>query len=160
MEIRSRGWLGGESACGATVARRGGFNASHRHSLFSGLTQFALAQDGSLAFVPTVAQALDTRLEWVSRDGATVPAAPTLAAYQHPRLSAAGARAAESVTDRAGVERIWVLDLARGARTRLTVEGTVNRWPAWAPDDERLVFCSTQGRRDDGIVREALGFDA
>ncbi len=121
------------------------------HSLFSGLTQFALAQDGSLAFVPTVAQALDSRLVWVSRDGSTVLAAPTLAAYQHPRLSADGARAAVSITDRVGVEHIWVLDLTRGARTRVTVEGTVNRWPVWAPDGEQVVFCSTRGNETMGL---------
>ena len=124
------------------------------HSLFSGLTQFALAQDGSLAFVPTVAQALDSRLVWVSRDGSTVPAAPTLAAYQHPRLSADGARAAVSITDRAGVEGIWVLDLTRGARTRVTIEGTVNRWPVWAPDGERVVFCSTRGGETMGLFEK------
>ena len=124
------------------------------HSLFSGLTQFALAQDGSLAFVPAMAQALDSRLVWVSRDGSTVPAAPTLAAYQHPRLSADGARVAVSITDRAGVERIWVLDLARGARTRVTIEGTVNRWPVWAPDGERVVFCSTRGNETMGLFEK------
>ena len=124
------------------------------HSLFSGLTQFALAHDGSLAYIPTGAQAQDSRLVWVDHDGSTVPATPTAAAFQHPRLSADGKRAAVSITDRAGVERIWVLDLTRGSRTRLTVDGSVNRWPVWAPDGERLVFCSTRGSETMGLFEK------
>ena len=40
------------------------------HSLFSGLTQFALAQDATLAYVPTTAQAPARKLVWVDADGA------------------------------------------------------------------------------------------
>jgi len=106
----------------------------------SGAVNFALATNGTLAYVPGLAQAPERTLVWVSRKGEIQPLPVPPRPYRNPRLSPDGRRLAVEVGQGAGRQSdIWVLDIGRGTFTRLTFNtGSFN--PIWSPDGKRLTF--------------------
>ena len=40
---------------------------------------------------------------------------------------------------------IWIYDIARGTRSRLTVDEAADNYPLWTPDGQRVVFTSDRG---------------
>ena len=46
---------------------------------------------------------------------------------------------------------LWIYDLSRGARTKLTDHGPVNATPIWSPDGKQIAFNST--REPAGVYR-------
>jgi Tol biopolymer transport system component len=70
--------------------------------------------------------------------------------YAGPRLSPDGREAAVILMD--GPDRdIWIFDLERGTRRRLTDEGS-NFLPRWSPDGSSIAYGSRRGRLE-GIFR-------
>jgi Tol biopolymer transport system component len=97
-----------------------------------------------LVYVGGGARAGENRLVWVDRNGRTRPASDEAGGYEWPRISPDGKRVA--VTNRTADGRIgiWLLDLERGGRSRLTL--AVNDIiPLWTPSGERVAFASTRG---------------
>ena len=94
-----------------------------------GLAQFDVSMDGSLVFLSGGAEREDRSLVWVGRDGREEPLWEALQADQYfwPRFSPNGTRVAVAMRDDVvgdGVARdLWVLDLERGARSRITFAG-------------------------------------
>ena len=105
-------------------------------TLRSGTTEFSIARDGTLVYVP--ADVSPTRaLVWVDRQGRETPikGAPARA-YTSPRLSPDGRRLAVNVRDQE--DDIWVWDFARESLTRVTFDSGES--PAWMPNGDRIVF--------------------
>ncbi len=102
---------------------------------------FAVADDGTLVYVPGVGAAGEGKLVWVDRRGVEQPVVEALRDYLHPRLSPDGRRLAVAPPEAgAGRYDTWLLELGRGTLTRLTFgEG---RRPLWSPDGERVIFAS------------------
>ena len=73
-------------------------------------------------------------LVWVNREGHTQPVVEDRPGYGAPRLSPDGQRLAVEIDG-----DIWVYDVERGTRARLTSEGG-NTSPIWTPDGERVSF--------------------
>ncbi len=113
---------------------------------------FATSRDGSLVYLAGEAS---SSLVWLDRQGAATPAWPDELRLRNPRLSPDGRRVAANGTSAAD---LWVFDLERGARLRLTTDG-FNRGSAWSPDSptHRLFQCAghaaARRRRDPGSVR-------
>jgi len=103
-----------------------------------------LSPNGTLAFQPSFSS--EFALVWVDRAGAAVPAVEERAAYDSPRLAPEGRRVAVGVGDDLGGSDVWVVDLERGTRIRLTSDGR-SRSPIWLRDGKRVVVTTT---RDDG----------
>jgi len=61
-------------------------------------------------------------------------------AYVAARLAPDGTRIALDIRDQES--DIWVWDLARETLTRLTFDPTVDRYPVWTPDSQRVIFSS------------------
>jgi serine/threonine-protein kinase len=105
-----------------------------------GASQFATSETGRLVFLPEVAQKPRTRILRVDRRGTATPIvdeAPYI--FSAFRLSPDGRQLAMRGT--ASNDDIWLLDLERGARTRLTTE--FENWdPVWQPDGKAIVFAS------------------
>jgi serine/threonine-protein kinase len=100
-------------------------------------TNFAVARDGTLVYVPEAS--LDRRLVWVDRKGRPRPLVDERRAFAHPRISPDGRRVVVSVPRESGGNEIWIYDVARGTRTRLSAAGPVSR-PIWTPDGTRITF--------------------
>jgi Tol biopolymer transport system component len=87
----------------------------------------------------------DAKLVLVDRQGQARPLTEIIRRFRDPRFSPDGKQLALGVfPDVAGTTNdIWILDLTRGALTRLTYEESGMR-PLWSPDGERLYFGSSQ----------------
>ena len=62
-------------------------------------------------------------------------------AYEFPRISPDGTRAAAAVHMPAGTHDVWLVDLRRGTQSPLTSDGNYIQ-PTWTPDGSRLTFSS------------------
>jgi serine/threonine-protein kinase len=98
---------------------------------------FAVAGMGSLVYVPGRADG-KTSLVWVDREGREIPWTEEGNVLYNPRLSPDGTRVAISVTTPEGAD-IWVYEVDRGTRTRLTFGG-FNIEPIWSLDGTRITF--------------------
>jgi Tol biopolymer transport system component len=109
---------------------------SPRHAALLGVSATVLAY--SDARIPW-----GSRLTAIGRDGADLR---TLSAGElggFPRLSPDGARLARSIVDPVrGNPDIWVYDLGRQTRMRLTTSMDVDITPAWSPDGREVVYRS------------------
>ncbi len=82
-----------------------------------------------------------TQLLWLDRNGKEAGIVADNLTSLTPRLSPQGDRVALQM-DRAGVADIFVLDLARGVRTRLTFGPVSNSTPRWSPDGKWIYYAS------------------
>ena len=75
------------------------------------------------------------------------------------RLSPQGDKVAVRI-DNTGVADIWVLDLARGVKTRLTFGPITNYAATWSPDSKWIYYSSTRNGRISMFRRAADGSSA
>jgi Tol biopolymer transport system component len=81
----------------------------------------------------------DLQLVWVDRNTKQVSViGEKLANLYAAVLSPQGDRVALQID--IGVNDIWVLDLARGVRTRLTFGPIANQFPVWSPDGQWIAY--------------------
>jgi Tol biopolymer transport system component/predicted Ser/Thr protein kinase len=115
---------------------------------------FALAADGTFAFVPPqVTQGAGT-LTWIDRSGRQEPIAALDRFVDLPRLSPDGTRLAYRTP--APNCDIWVHDLTRGTTTRLTTEGD-NHGIVWAADGQSIATVRLDGDGTNAIWLRADG---
>ena len=85
----------------------------------------------------------DLQLVWMDRSGKQITTiADKITNLQFARISPQGDRVALQID--AGVNDIWVLDLARGVRTRLTFGPIANTLPVWSPDGKWIAYSSNR----------------
>ncbi|MCZ6784476.1 MAG: hypothetical protein O7G30_14330 [Proteobacteria bacterium] len=146
--LMSVAWRPGEGIRGTPVPVLEDVYTSRR-----GLPYFDVSRGGSLLYahggvVRTVPMLVDR-----AGNGAAVADDP--GAFQHPRISPDGRHLAVDVTWR-GRSDIYVYDLERGRRRRLTSEG-FNIDPLWTPDGKRILFRS---RRTDSSAQAIFWISA
>jgi len=84
----------------------------------------------------------DWQLVWMDRNGKRIgTVADKLTNLFTARISPQGDRIALQIAP-TGVTDIWVLDLARGVRTRLTFGPVSNTFPVWSPDGKWIAYTS------------------
>jgi eukaryotic-like serine/threonine-protein kinase len=108
--------------------------------------QYAISTSGTLIYVPTAITAASQgrTLVWVDGNGKEEPlAAAPSDTYRAFRISPDGTRVALTVNTGSKSD-IWIWDLVREARTRLTFnEGS--EYPLWTLDGKRIVFSLSRG---------------
>jgi eukaryotic-like serine/threonine-protein kinase len=116
--------------------------------------------DGLLVFGS--AGSADLQLVWMDRSGKQISTiGEKFTNLQFAQISPQGDRVALQID--AGVNDIWVLDLARGVRTRLTFGPIANTFPVWSPDGKWIAYNSNRSgqfglyrRHSDGSGGEEL----
>ena len=108
------------------------------HNVGTGLVSFSVGHDGTLAFG---AAAATRGYNFFDRHGRKLTEVTTRAADGGGRVSRDGRRAiiAEIDPEKASTD-IYLIDLATGARTRLTSDPNWEQTPVWAPDGNRIAY--------------------
>jgi serine/threonine-protein kinase len=109
----------------------------------TGLAAFDVSDTGVLAYVGGGAEAGENRLIWVDRDGGSRPAFEEPGGYEWPRISPDGQKVAVTNRTLDGSIDVWVLDIERDARIRLTHEGN-DILPVWTHDGARITLGSVR----------------
>jgi serine/threonine protein kinase/Tol biopolymer transport system component len=97
---------------------------------------FAVSRTGLLLYASTGDR---HQLVWVDRNGTATPISSDRAAFRSPALSPDGTQIAVAVNDDTRRSDIWIYDVDRGTKRRLTTERH-NLSPVWAPDGRRITF--------------------
>jgi Tol biopolymer transport system component len=91
---------------------------------------------------------------WVDRSGKKIDVLGEPADYYEPRISPDGRRVAIGIGDPGD---IWVYDVARRVRTRLTFASSDDFAATWSPDGERVAFSSQRSGSGDLYAKSASG---
>jgi serine/threonine-protein kinase len=121
-------------------------------------TQFAIANDGTLAYVRGIGIAAsgDARtLVWVERDGRETPIAAPVRSYLYVDLSPDETRVALDIRDQE--YDAWVFDLERVTLQRLTFDPGNNRGVVFSPDGRRIAFSRQLGDTEEIYWQAADG---
>ncbi len=119
----------------------------------TGVANFAVSDDGRLVYATRAGAsgAPPRSLVWVDRDGREEPLGDTWQQDQYitPRFSPDGMRVAVAVAENADTNGnpadLWVLDLTRGSRSRITFGGNNRFFSVWSPDGTQLAFSDGAG---------------
>jgi len=112
------------------------------HAELKGGAEFAFSNEGALVYQKG-GRSNDVILKWVSRDGEATRLEDDPANYRDLFLSPDGKRLARTMASSGTFGwDVWVFDLERDIRTRLTVDPGYDGSPVWTPDGQYIVFGS------------------
>jgi Tol biopolymer transport system component/tRNA A-37 threonylcarbamoyl transferase component Bud32 len=117
---------------------------------------FTASDDGTLAY-----QTGDIGLVqavWVDGSGRQVGTVGEPRGLEEIRLSPDGLRMAEQTAGANSKDSdIWIVDLARGVRTKFTFGSALHIYPVWSPDGERIAYTSNVQGHMDLFIKSASG---
>ena len=110
---------------------------------------FSASPNGVLAWFHG-SNSSESVLQWLDRSGKKLGTVGEAADYSNPALSADNRRLAIGIRDPQTKTRdIWIFDLLRGTKTRLTFDRADDLNSIWSPDGTRIAFSSDRlGQRD------------
>jgi len=112
------------------------------------LGAFSVSENGVLAYQQSGNPQGESRFIWFDRAGKPLGALGARGRYGgEVSLSPDGRHAAVAAADPGPEQDIWVFDVARGFRTRFTVDPGSSRTPIWTPDGTRIVFAARRNGR-------------
>jgi Tol biopolymer transport system component/predicted Ser/Thr protein kinase len=108
------------------------FDASTWHGVFDAAGRTLIYQPGGALS--------GTNLVWFGRDGKNLGPLGEVAKYYDLKLSPDGHR----LVTNAGEPRadVWVFDIDRDVRTRLTFEGSMNEAPVWSANGNEIIYAA------------------
>jgi len=121
------------------LVERAGVNAITSRAIF------AVSETGIMVYEAGNAAGDTDQLIWYDRTGKQIEATGTPGLYLEPSVSADSSKLAiSSLPGGTGNLNIWVFDLARATKTRLTFPPSSDRQPNWAPDGKSVAFVSNR----------------
>jgi Tol biopolymer transport system component len=116
------------------------------------LTNFAVAsammtasQNGILAYQRSGGTTGTQQIAWLDRNGTQVQVTGGQDDYLTEKISPDGKKLAVSIAaSNYSTSSLWVFDLARGIKSRLTFSSASNGFPSWSPDGKTIVFDSNR----------------
>ena len=116
---------------------------------------FSVSDTGRLLY-QTGHETEESRLVWLDREGQERGTVGAPAHYVSPALSHDETRIAVPIRD-AQTQKgdIWILDVERGTRTRLTFNPASDWGPLWSPDDQTIYFTSNRSSRGQKIYAKS-----
>ena len=103
---------------------------------------FSVSDNGVLAYQTG---SIQSQLAWFDRTGKKLQTVGDPDAYASVAISPDGQRAAVGMLDVDGRNSdIWLLDLSRGSKSRLTFDPHSDGGPVWSPDGTQLAFFSNR----------------
>src|SRR5262249_21536412 len=122
----------------------------------TGNAAFGVSENGIIVYQGLPAFT-GTELAWFDRNGKKISSEVIPGNVVEPSLSLDQTRLAVSKSDDAGKFDIWLFDLTRQTRSRITFDGTDVSFPVFSPDRERLVYISNKTGRRSLYVKSAAG---
>src|SRR6266540_2415370 len=105
----------------------------------TGWADFSVSENGVIAFLNK--SPFITRLAWFDRSGRELGAIGEPAEHYNVRLSPDGQRVGVAIADEhTAVGDLWVYDIARNTRTRVTFTPEDDDAFVWSPDGRRVAF--------------------
>ena len=124
-----------------------------------GSATFSMSKSGMLVY--QTAGGDGSQLTWVDREGREIGRVGEPAAYGDLELSPDGRQVAVSILDpNVNTRDLWIVDVARGVRTRLTNDRSDDWAPVWSPDGSEIVFASNRRGHFDLYRKPASGLGA
>jgi serine/threonine protein kinase/Tol biopolymer transport system component len=120
---------------------------------------FSVSSNGVLAYQPGAGE-IGSQLTWFDRSGKVSGTLGDPADYADLGMSPDGKRVSVSIVDAQAQTRtrdIWLVDVARGLRSRFTFDPAIEQSLVWSPDGERVVFNSLRKGRLDLYLKDANG---
>jgi eukaryotic-like serine/threonine-protein kinase len=120
-----------------------------------GFGQFATSENGVLAYWSS--GGLGREFVWMDRSGQQIGQAFPAGDWPDFRLSPEEKRIVFSQVE-SGNQDVWVRDIARGVRTRLSFDAAQDNLPVWSPDGLRVLWPSNrQGGSYNLFIKSAAG---
>ena len=117
---------------------------------------FSASQNGELVY-QTGESEKGWALVWMDRNGRRIGEFKEPGHYLGPTISPDGNRVAVAIRSDTGTADVWVFDLVRGTRTRLTFDKAVAYMPAWMPDGKSILYSSNKNGTYDVYRKSADG---
>ena len=120
-----------------------------------GRADFSLSPGGHLTFM-TDAQQPVSRLLWLDRAGRELSTVGPPGMYRELALAPDDSRLAVVIDGaRTGSSYdVWVMDLKRGAMSRLTFGKDMEGWPVWSPDGNHVAYAAGVGGLPPAVHRK------
>jgi serine/threonine-protein kinase len=149
----------GDGVFAVAVSLASGTTTGTPQALFDGVftgaagaqAPIAMSADGTLAYLPSsIATGLGGRISIVNRSGGVTTVVDDNVVQLIGGLPAGGLRfspdagAMVAAIESANGSDLWIYDLGRGARTRLTDQGPINTGPLWSPDGKQVALNSVR----------------
>lgn len=122
--------------------------ADHVASEGSRYTSASVSTTGALVYAAGSGAVPGGQLTWFDRAGRALGTVGDAAPFVNLALSPDAGRVAVAIsTGNPGNLDVWVLDVARNLRSRLTFDPGADGSPVWSPDGTRVAFQNLRGRQ-------------